>query len=83
MEETFHILFHLLTYQTLVELLKIAVRGELIVSKHDYKNYSSKYKNPRNFANSMCVAKSHDNLALLNFVAFDLVSPRMKTIDGF
>ena len=64
-------------------ITEIAVRGELIVSKHDYKNYSSKYKNPRNFANSMCVAKSHDNLALLNFVAFDLVSPRMKTIDGF
>lgn len=61
----------------------IAVRGELIVSKADYTNYSDKYKNPRNLANSMCVAKEHPHLNLLNFVAFDLVSPSMATMDGF
>ena len=62
---------------------EIAVRGELIVSRTDYSEYSNKYKNPRNFANSMCVAKKHPQLHLLNFVAFDLVSPRMNTRDGF
>lgn len=62
---------------------EIAIRGELIVSREDFKSLGDKYKNPRNFANSICVAKSHENTNLLNFVAFDLVSPRMKTIDGF
>ena len=62
---------------------EIAIRGELIVSKEDFKSVGDKYKNPRNFANSICVAKSHEHTNLLNFVAFDLVSPRMKTMDGF
>ena len=62
---------------------EIAIRGELIVSKEDFKSVGDKYKNPRNFANSICVAKSHEHTNLLNFVAFDLVSPRMKTLDGF
>lgn len=61
----------------------IAIRGELIVSREDYAQFSGKYKNPRNFANSMCVAKDHPNLNLLNFVAFDLVFPTMKTLEGF
>ena len=62
---------------------EIAIRGELIVSREDFKSLGDKYKNPRNFANSICVAKSHEHANLLNFVAFDLVSPRMKTNDGF
>jgi len=64
-------------------LPECAIRGELIITRENYSLFSDKYKNPRNFANSITVAKKSDYVQLLEFVAFDLVQPKICTSESF
>ena len=79
--------------QNYVELSKkvskknFIVRGEILVTKKNYKNVKGEFKNPRSFvagmSNQKDFGKRADYLKLLNFVCYELVEPKLKPSEQF
>ena len=69
--------------EKLEKLPECAVRGELIITKENFSLFKDKYKNPRNLANSITVAKKSDYSLLLDFIAFDLIEPKICSSESF
>lgn len=63
----------------------IEVRGELIVSKENFKKYSSIYSYPRSIVNSIVNSKSINSeiLKCIDFVSFELITPSLTPLDQF
>lgn len=60
-----------------------AVRGELIMSKTSFKKFAKEFKNARNMIAGMANAKeASPNLKATDFVAFEMLAPRMKPSDA-
>lgn len=57
-----------------------AIRGELIISKENFKKISNKMANPRNAVSGIIGTKKPDPelLKLINFVAYWVLSPHLK-----
>ena len=58
----------------------IVVRGEFIISKEDFKQYSSSSSNPRNFVSGALNSVYDSDLSNISFVTFDIVSNGMKEL---
>jgi DNA ligase (NAD+) len=62
-----------------------AVRGELIISKNNFKKISDKYKNGRNavagIVNSKNLSTRLDATKLIKFIAYALINPELKQLD--
>ena len=71
---------HLIPYVKLPEITDMAVRGELIITKNNFKKYTSSYANERSFAAGMVNGKKLEKSKLkkLDFVAYELIEPVMK-----
>lgn len=68
-------LSHLVKYLNLPSLdINIYVRGELIISKNNFKKYENEYSAPRNMVNSITSNKeiNEEKIKCLDFVAFEL-----------
>ena len=63
----------------------LVVRGELLIPKSKYSKFSSKYSNSRAMINGLVNKKSIKNseLKLIDFVAYELVSPWSKVSNQF
>ncbi len=69
---------HLAPYITIPTLKdNVAVRGELIISKDNFKKHRKEYSNERSFAAGMVNGKNLDTskLADLDFVAYEVIQP--------
>ena len=55
----------------------IAVRGEFIITKTNFKKYSKQYINPRSLVNTLATKKNPDPeiLKIIDFVAYELIFP--------
>ena len=67
------------------KLKNIAVRGEFLPSRNTYKKYKDKYSNSRAMVNGIINSKTIKKNLLkdIDFVAYELVSPRYKASDQF
>ena len=63
----------------------LVIRGELLIPKSKYKKFSSKYSNSRAMINGLVNKKSikKNELKLIDFVAYELVSPWSKISSQF
>ncbi len=63
----------------------LVVRGELLIPKSKYQKFSSKYSNSRAMINGLVNKKSikKNELKLIDFVAYELVSPWSKISNQF
>ena len=63
----------------------LVVRGELLIPKSKYEDHSSKYSNSRAMINGLVNKKSikKNELKLIDFVAYELVSPWSKISNQF
>ena len=71
---------------------EITVRGELIISNTNFKQFSSKYSSPRNFVNSILNSKdkkAHQFAKYVDYLIFDIIQPNQspesyfKTLNKF
>lgn len=66
---------------------KLSVRGELLISKSNFVKYQNEFENSRNtIAGIMNKKVIHDikvNFKDIDFVAFELLEPRMNSFDQF
>tara|TARA_B100000795_G_scaffold132725_1_gene99055 strand:- start:2604 stop:5663 length:3060 start_codon:yes stop_codon:yes gene_type:complete len=71
---------HLAPYIKIPTLTDEVVRGELIISKENFKKYKNEYSNERSFAAGMVNGKNLDTnkLADLDFVAYEVIKPDLK-----
>ena len=76
---------YLLNYLNVPEIYsdkKLAVRGELIMSKKNFKHFKSEYANSRNLVAGQVNRKENnvnpDILGKIDFVVFEIIEPRMK-----
>ena len=71
---------HLAPYIKIPKLqTETAVRGELIISKENFKKYKKDYANERSFAAGMVNGKNLDTSKLndLDFVAYEVIAPNL------
>ena len=70
---------HLAPYIKIPAIMKnnVVVRGELIISKNNFKKHTKEYSNERSFAAGMVNGKKLDTakLADLDFVAYEVIQP--------
>ena len=72
---------HLAPYIKIPTLKKdVVVRGELIISKNNFKKYKKDYSNERSFAAGMVNGKKLETSKLkdLDFVAYEVIQPDIK-----
>jgi len=72
---------HLAPYITIPTLKdNVVVRGELIISKANFKKHKKEYSNERSFAAGMVNGKNLDTSKLsdLDFVAYEVIQPDLK-----
>ncbi len=71
---------HLAPYIKIPTLKNSVVRGELIISKNNFKKHKKDYSNERSFAAGMVNGKNLDTTKLndLDFVAYEVIQPDMK-----
>lgn len=67
---------------------KIAIRGELIVTRKDFEKYGDGYKNPRNMVVGVIGAKVTDTkrmkiLKVIRYVTYEIIDPEYKPSDQF
>lgn len=64
---------------------KLVIRGELIISKANFKKFSKQYTNSRAMVNGLINKKCAvpEELKYIDFVAYELVSPHKKISDQF
>lgn len=57
-----------------------SIRGELVISRENFKKVSDYMKNPRNTVNGLVVSKTVDNKVadITDFVAYAIITPRYK-----
>jgi DNA ligase (NAD+) len=67
------------------KLKNIAIRGEFLPSRNTYKKYKDKYSNSRAMVNGIINSKTIKKNLLkdIDFVAYELVSPRYKASEQF
>ncbi len=59
---------------TTTQYKNITIRGEFIMSKEDFEQYSTTYSNPRNFVSGALNSLYESDLSHISYVAFDIVS---------
>lgn len=71
---------HLIPYVKLPKMQEKVVRGELIISKKNFKKFSKEYSNERSFAAAMVNGKNLEKgkVKYLDFVAYEVIKPKMK-----
>lgn len=76
-----HDISYLLPFLKLPKIDKMVVRGELIITKTKFKKYKKEYANERSFASGQRHAKNvkdEEKLRDLDFVAYEVIQPKMK-----
>jgi len=63
----------------------VCIRGELILSKNNFKKFKNKFKNARNAVAGLVNSKrvNHELAANVSFVAYSVLEPRMTQIKQF
>ena len=71
---------HLIPYVKVPKINEKVVRGELIISKKNFKKFSKEYSNERSFAAAMVNGKNleKNKVKFLDFVAYEVIKPEMK-----
>ena len=71
---------HLIPYVKLPKINEKVVRGELIISKKNFKKFNKEYSNERSFAAAMVNGKNLEKkkVKFLDFVAYEVIKPEMK-----
>lgn len=71
---------HLIPFVKLPEITNVAVRGELIIKKENFKKYKKEYSNERSFAAGMVNGKNLEKSKLrdLDFVAYEVIKPSLQ-----
>ena len=71
---------HLIPYVKLPDIKNNVIRGELIISKKNFKKYNEEYSNERSFAAAMVNGKNLDKSKVkhLDFVAYEVIEPEIK-----
>lgn len=71
---------HLIPYVKLPKMNEKVVRGELIISKKNFKKFDKEYSNERSFAAAMVNGKKleKNKVKFLDFVAYEVIKPEMK-----
>lgn len=66
---------------------QLAVRGELIISKNNFEKYQDQFKNPRNTISGLVATKDIKDIKVkpqdIDFIAFELIEPRLKASQQF
>jgi NAD-dependent DNA ligase len=66
---------------------KLDVRGELIISKKTFENYQHKFENARNMIGGLVNHKDSNKTGLkkneLQFIAFEIIEPRLTSSEQF
>ncbi len=69
------------------KLDNLAVRGELLISKSNFIKYQDQFENSRNTISGIVNKKSIEDIKInfgdIDFVAFELIEPRLPTFDQF
>ena len=69
------------------KISQLAVRGELIISKNNFEKYQDQFKNPRNTISGLVAKKDINDIKVkpedVDFVAFELIEPRLKASQQF
>lgn len=69
------------------KISQLAVRGELIISKKNFEKYQDQFKNPRNTISGLVAKKDINDIKVkpqdIDFVAFELIEPRLKASQQF
>lgn len=76
-----HDISYLLPFLKLPNIKNDVVRGELIISKKEFKKYKKEYANERSFASGQRHAKNEkdrEKLHSLDFVAYEIIQPKLK-----
>ena len=71
---------HLIPFIKVPEITDKVVRGELIITKNNFKKFSGEYSNERSFAAAMVNGKKLEKkkVKYLDFVAYELIQPVVK-----
>lgn len=69
------------------KISQLAVRGELIISKNNFKKYQDQFKNPRNTISGLVARKDIKDIKVkpqdIDFVSFELIEPRLRASQQF
>ena len=89
-----HLLYHInlpkITPKLLTECKELAIRGELVMKESVFqKKYKDKFANARNLVSGIVnqkpeSIKKYKNIVKdIDFISYEIIEPRMKTIDQF
>jgi NAD-dependent DNA ligase len=64
---------------------KISIRGEIIISKKNWKKYVEQFSNARNMVSGLVNAKKVDTNIMkdIDFIVYEILEPRMKQSEQF
>ena len=79
---------HILKYINLPEISmwnNIVIRGELIISRENYKKFEGEFSNARNMANGVVnsITLNPSHLRAIDFICFEIIDPPMKPSKQF
>jgi len=75
---------HLIPYLQLPKTTEcVVIRGEIIISKNIFKDFSGKFANPRNLTAGIVNSTTEDpeKYAALHFVAYELIEPTLPPLE--